>query len=439
MWEFRDNSTDIRVKDIDEGAPSVWKSHAAGNFGIGNLSEEERLVLTSWIERRRALLQRRVQEEIEAELQADDSLLRTSVPFIRAKVHSVGTSKSAPGPSSESALLTIWDPLEDQLRLLQEGAVLEFRDVAARPPYEGLLQLSVSGRAVFRRVDPAFVDAISSDTYRKRSYVDLFEVHLHSRTLEETKGTERRCWHSMDFDTTGILVGGLKESVGGVPGVALYLTDESHLLLRIHFDKLPLELLKKHRMGKLFAQESSSNATTFMDLHMLGFDNTMNCAVARYTKLSSISTAPAETQQRFDEWTRESNQHVKRVASHVRLDLPVSVSGETVPIIGFIIGAKSFGSDTLKIDVDCGTSVEELILPVHLLATAKDGSCSTGFTVSQELRLLEMHKLDFLFRAQTTLWRFDISKLPSKCSAAACPYMVRKVSKVDSNQMAFMY
>jgi hypothetical protein len=396
------------------------------------MSEEDRTILASWMVRRRALLQQRVQEEVEAELETDISLLRKSTPFIRVLVHTAATINLKDTPL-ETAVLTIWDPAEEQLSILNEGEVIEVQGVGVHSSiYDGFLQLSSRGKSPMRRSEPAAFSLIRKTSgFEPRKTLNMFRAHVfahrNDNPTEQSSNVKRR----RTFDTVGVTVSPLMPSVGGMPGYELYLTDQSWLLLRVHFEKSPYELTKLQARDRVIALN---------DLQMLEFDVMTNCAVARYTCLSSVSKVPPECLARLEQWRKESPSELERVSAYLEARVPLFESSRAATIIGAIVGLNpSSDASMLSIEVDSGgESSHELSLPTSSLSTIRDvvEKSSTFLLASEESRLEGMTHLDFLFRAHGVQFRFDVSKreLRNKFS-----WVVQKVEKADLQSMARLH
>jgi hypothetical protein len=95
-------------------------------------------------------VQKRVQEEVKAELETDTTVLRESLPFIPVRVHGVHQSTS----KCEEGLLTIWETTKEQLSLLKKGTAVELQSLAVQETgYVGLLQLTASSRTLMESFD----------------------------------------------------------------------------------------------------------------------------------------------------------------------------------------------------------------------------------------------------------------------------------------------
>lgn len=353
------------------------------------------------MDKRRVLLQRRIQEEVEAELETDLSLLRKSIPFIRVLVHSAVIDKLK-GRASERAILTIWDPTEDQINILKEGRVVEVQDIGTRSSaYDGCKQLTSSGRSSMRAIeDPAhLIDIYEASAFQPRQPFDMIRCHLSAHAMT-TVGDQDT------FDIAGVSISPIKPVRDDQKEFELYLTDGSQLLLRVYFEKVPFELSRAHGDFRTIA---------FNDLQMLPFDDVNNCAVARYSSMSSVSKASVTCLKRLESYKRESMSALNRVAAYVEARMPLRESCKAGTLIGTIVGMNLEDSrgEMLSINVDSFQSMEKLLLPTYFLETIREAVeiNSASLADAEERRLEHMKTLGFLFRAHGVLWRFDFARI----------------------------
>ena len=415
----------ILSQEIDEGAPEVWTKHVIGqDVEVEALGEEDRIVLAAWMVKRRALLQQRLQEEVEAELETDTTLLRKSTAFVRVLVHSAVTI-DLKEPPLETAVLTVWDPSEEQINLLTEGGVFEVQGLSVQACiYDGFMQLSASGQSPIRRIDHvSHASAKEASGFEPRRTLSMFHVHAYAH-----RNSQNARWKT--FDTVGVAVSPLTPSVGGMPGYELYLTDQSWFLLRVHFEKSPHALLKLRGSDRVLALN---------DLQMLPFDALNNCAVARYTSLSSVARIPSEGLVQLERWKNESPDEIERVSAYLKARMPLYESSSAGVLIGTIVGLNPASDGAmLSIVVDCGDSVCEMWLPSGFLGAIRDEveKSPSAILPSEERRLGGMKTLDFLFHAHSILWRFDVTKRPEGNMHSL---VVQKVEKADLQTLACLH
>ena len=403
----------------------MWTKHVVGqDVEVEALREEDRIVVAAWMVKRRTLLQQRVQEEVEAELETDTTLLRKSTPFVRVLVHSAVLIDLKERPQ-ETTVLTVWDPSEEQLNILNEGRVIEVQGLSVQSCiYDGYMQFSTTGQSPMRRIDPVSLDSVKEASgFEPRNIFNMFRVHVDSH-----RNSNNARWKT--FDTVGVVVSSLIPSVGDMPGYELYLTDQSWFLLRVYFEKCPHALSKLRGKGRVIALN---------DLQMLPFDALNNCAVARYTSLSSVGRVPSERLVQLEQWKNESPDEIERVSAYLKARMPLYESRSAGVLIGTIVGLKPTSDGImLLIEVDCGDSVRELLLPTSSLGAIREEveKSPSAILPSEELRLEGVKTLDFLFRAHSILWRFDVTK---RLVGNMHSLVVQKVEKADLHTLACLH
>ena len=422
---------------MDEGAPEIWTSVAKSAFpedAYDCLSEEDRLTVSKWNEKRRILLQKRVEEEVQAEMEADLSLVRESIPFVRLKVCSVEPCSST---KCEEAMLTIWNPTEDQLGTVLEGQSVEAQNLSVRQTmFDGFLQLTGNSRTVFEEFRPAKPSVPQPLAFRKRRFLTLFDVHLLSHKLLEDDASLR------DVDTAAAQLRIIQTGKNGQE-VCMYVSDESSLLLRIECDRNILKALTQEEDSST----KSAPVFAFCDLRLLPFDLDKNCAVAKFCENSSIcKTTPRLEELR--QWATYSNPNNSFCLSQLYFDanLPIWHSNDrSFSAVGYVVGLKCVSSKNLHIEVDCGASqVEEWELPVPLLEEVLPVLSRNQKTVSllpiEEERLGVFGILGEFFRAKGTLWHFQLQpNSASNSTPSQCQFLVTNINVADPCQMGKLF
>jgi hypothetical protein len=219
------------VQDVDENAPEAWKrmySNSSPDEVFVSLKGNEQEDITRWNDQRSKVIQQRLQDEVQAELETQSSLSlhRKSAPFLRVKVHSVNPRQGR----CESGLLTIWNPNEEQLNLLKEGSFVQIYNLTVRDLlHDGHLQLTANNRTLVEGYSfdsPLFTGKIG---YVARRYLSMIDVHMlchHSAT-----GGEKTI-QSDEFDTV-VACANMTMTSNGKQEFLIYVTDESYLILRI--------------------------------------------------------------------------------------------------------------------------------------------------------------------------------------------------------------
>jgi hypothetical protein len=441
-WTIRTWNLTLALDIIGQASATLLKGEDCNHPVGGKSSRNEGQAITDLMDKRHIELQRRVHEAVEAELQVDDSLVRQSTPFIRLKVHTATTSREV---HSETAILTVWHPSEEQLTLLKEGSEVEVQNVSVRPTlFDGYLQLSINGRAAVKCCTKSDDERIR---FGARVTLDVFKVHkLSHRTFSsDTSISNGDRVPSPCFDVRGFLLENIIISQRNTPGFELYVTDESLLWLRVHFERLPQVLAKQlnsREEGESIV-EPSTTIVIFKDLYLLPFDTTMNCAVAKYSALSSMTRVSASHKFELHEMMKSSGEILRRMSCSIYAKLPWLGSDVRFSRIGYIVGVHSEGGETLLVDVDCGNNRNQWIVTSSMLdaihqSVEESAPSLSSFLESQEVRLSEMRTLAFLFRIRHVLWRFDVTSNLIHGSTT-CAFVVHRIAMVDQKCLAKLY
>lgn len=427
------------MQEVDEGAPEIWielMKCPSPEEVFQSLNDDETSAVSRWKERRRILMQKRVQEEVEAEIETDLSLARESFPFLRLKVRSVCPESSTRKP--EEALLTIWRPTEAQLSILKEGSAFQVQSLAVRQThFDGLLQLTGNSNTIMQEFNKLKdFPRHWLEKQSQRRFLNMFEIHLLSRKAF-ADGSSAKSRFS-DFDAVGAQVN-FVHTAGNEKKVCMYISDEFNLILRIEFDKAFLKnpnLSAKNRFP-VFA---------FRDLRLLPFDSDENCAVARFGGMSSY----AKSSPRMDElmaWVSKNSEghaRLERLSLYLRERLPLFERTDNVSAFGHAVGLKCASNDKLHIEVDCGNSrVEEWELPVSLLKDVLpvvSQNQQVSLLLEEEQRLAAIGVLGKFFRAKGVLWHFELrSRSTPMPSSSPCNYVVSSIKKADTRMLGQLH
>jgi len=280
-------------------APPVWhqliKSPDPEDFYY-HLDTEGKHDIERWRLKRGGMLQSRIQQEVQAKIEDEETLVRDSTPFVRVLVRSFDRGLlDATKDNNDEAVLTVWSPTEEQLSLLREGSVLRVENLAAPRRYEGRFQFSANART---RMDlwpttPRLQDLLLSSGYIERQYTSLFQIHLSSRELLQPNISGR---YSDDLalacDFVGIILK-VVENEAGHP-LVVYVTDRSNLILRVCGGVKGLGDAIGLRSSVARECVEHPRVIVFRDLTVLPFDKVENCAVAEFRAVSSVRTQLVE-------------------------------------------------------------------------------------------------------------------------------------------------
>jgi hypothetical protein len=449
------------IKVVDEMAPEVWQrlmaSASPGDL-YEQLSQSDQAIVEKWKEKRDYLLRDMVQKEIEARLEGDTALCRESTPFIRVFVKSYDTRESDAVSyavnSCEGAMLTIWNPSEQQIGLLREGHVVRIRNLAVRASkHEGLLQITAGGKT---QMDLATSSPIplASIGYANRFFTNILRVHL----------TAKKCSAAMiptspapEVDTVGIVLRASQE--GSNPTEereTIYLTDETGMVLKIERDQL-LDADDAFSSLSSSALQNIENPVTvaFRDLRVTHFDFTENCSVAVFAQTSSVAIQAANSRvSSLIRWAKSASGSAILRRAAACIDAGINTirqqsSAATITAIGYIAGFDipdlpgENNPSHLEIRVDCGMpELQAWDFPFFLLDEALRICSVTPEPVSldqaHDEKYANLKVLGKIFSARGLLLSFSLRKKSSNM-AKPCDderYEVRQVRVADCSALA---
>eukprot|EP00536_Pseudo-nitzschia_multiseries_P003170 jgi/Psemu1/301798/fgenesh1_kg.47_\ len=368
-----------------------------------SFSQEDKSIISKWRDQRNSLINRRVREEVESELETETSLIRESTSFLRVKVHSIDPKSSR----NETATLTIWQPTEEQQSFLAEGTSVEIHNLAVRESsYDGILQLVANNRTI---IEPCSLQApllAQKIGFRQRRFLNLFQVHALSH---ETASRRDRTKQNVDFDVAGAQICVVPKSDLS-EDFDFFLSDETNLLLRIHCRNPPSAL-----KTLLSAKKGSFPCYAMRDLLVRPFDHEQQCAVAEFCDTSSVVLTNKRVEQLAKWASSPSRNELGQIAAYMKAGLPLWEQDCNEKIyLGYIMGLRTEGVETVFIQVDCcGHGSHEWKLPVHVLQQMVSSISPEKLRVSlspdQEDRIAKFGRIGSIFRARGILWRFRLS------------------------------
>jgi hypothetical protein len=196
-----------------------------------------------------------------------ESFSRESWPFCSLLVKSVGNC------ACQGAILTIWNMKEEDKIILKEGNIVNFQNLGVSSKNsDGILQLIAQENTQIRAISKN-TDSLPSQ-FIPRSFVPIFVHHSLSRRLC-TRQPSKMCRQDIDIFGWVVQTVYANETLNKI-----YLTDESCLVSRIDFNGSDV---MKINFGELLA---------FRDVTVMVYDYVENCAIATFTKYSTICSSP---------------------------------------------------------------------------------------------------------------------------------------------------
>jgi hypothetical protein len=218
------------------------------------LNFEQRHEVDQWNNRRTVLLQDRVQQEMSAKLEEYEDINQVSTPLLKVVVTDPNGCEiqqrndyEVSSSTNGSAVITFWNPSQDQIEVLREGSVVSVRNLNVRKGrFDGMLQLSANDRTIIRTVleNKPFNDMqlqLPSDKNESKdndTLSSLFEIQLQVKKMTNTATDNALSIRYVNF--VGIvLTCKLHHQCDDLDMYQVFVTDESGLVLQINIPPIP--------------------------------------------------------------------------------------------------------------------------------------------------------------------------------------------------------
>jgi hypothetical protein len=428
------------MQDVDENAPDAWfrvmKSFSPGDM-FEQLSLSERDEVNRWRERRSVLIHDRVRKEMEAKFEEFDLVFTPGTPCLRMLVSDVVRSSSlTTNMAGNEALLTLWNPSQEQLDLLTEGTSVRAKNLGVKNyRHDGLLQLNANGRTAFARL-PTVQDSSG------RCKIGIARIHALSQKNHGLRWPE--------VDVVGVLLRSQRlDQHGQKSSWDILISDRSGMVLRVICTR------KRDGDDSWFASGSSAREhitstptiISFRDLRLLPFDRDERWATAEFKETSSLQwNAIDKSTERIRLWSKSPSgqSSLRSLAASVDARIPFLFpsAGRRFVSIGHIAGF-TLVSRELLVQVDCGGEKLNAWRFPHKLILAtdigKDSQSTVFLNIDDERRISETPSLEKLFRSRA-LCRFQLQ--PNSAEVAECPdcrFEVVDVTLADKAALADAY
>jgi len=436
------------TQDVDEMAPPVWirlVQSSSPEELYHELNREDRATIDRWKSKRGSLLQSRIQQEVQAKLEDEPVLQRESKPFIRLSVRSFDRSLLTEGKptSSDEAVLTVWQPTEEQLSLLREGIIVRAENLSTgKRTYEGRIQLSANSRTAMGAVPstPLSRRIFRKSGFTERTYASIFQLHVCSRQLSQASAST--------YDFVGVVLKVTDEESSH--RTFIYLTDKSNLVVRVQCRNI-------QGLGDLIGLRSPiarqsiehPRVIAFRDVTIMPFDKAERVAVVDFrsgvSSLWSHATEPTTASLRCWVESPEGRKKLVHLATYCDANLnPMQQYVATFhSALGYIAGITVQSSNQLRILVDCATGIQEWAFPLHLVHDVNIPSSATEtvcLNPADEKTCSQMCILGKIFRARGTLFHFVLRRTPQSITISRpCKFEVCQIKEADMEAVAGVY
>ena len=405
------------------------------------LDTESRLLIENWNLKRAALLRDRMDQEIHAKLEELDCTSGPSTPFVKVLVTS---EFSGPNPSSEKAMLTIWNPSDEQVDLLHSGSVLSFQNLDCKQSrFDDMVQLTGNNSTPISTRAPRC--SVS------RTYTSMFRLQLTANRFR-TNGTSDAS--VPPISAIGILLTCRAQIDRDIFTRTLCVVDESFIQLQIQLHAT--EAPELDSFSASIGSQSIDIGTTdfrvvaFHDLTLQPLDSSNGCIVALYTSRSTFDPDPscgrAECLRR---WVySDSGQKRLRKQKHFgNLGIEDNVffkRQEALNAIGFIAGFIVLpGKPQVMLQVDCGGPIQIWKLPLAIVAkfavTCADLDTLVVLHADEEARMIKLTSIGGVFRARQSPLHFSLKRTTTEATNLDSAFEIINIECFDTKTLSALY
>jgi len=364
------------------------------------LSILDKSIIDDWNNRRETHLRDRMMGEMNAKL--EEYCQDTTCPstrFLRIRVRGVDDFTE----SGRDAILTIWNPSDDQLAEIKEGSVLRVKTIHVKPGlFEGLMQLSArSVRILKQKVTAQAV---------KKSYANFFRLFVASCRIKVDKSTTKTF---VEDNALGIIVSAerLNENRWSV-----LLVDESGVLLEIKSDVGCAHLWSQitSLSGNAVVNTQQNVVAAFQQIRICGVNAEQSCVFARFQEVSSIDlNPPSDRLVALKLWSSTNRGRARLVQLAACCQLAIRQTPKCqYKMVGYVSGLHLLPDQQLILQIDRGNACQTLLkFPLSLVSRFAE-SCDdlTGFvflTEDDEMKIKQLKRLGRILRCRR--WRYIFS------------------------------
>jgi len=272
------------------------------------LSKEEQTRIDRLKTKQISLIEDKVRKAVDMSMSENSEMLHTSVRILRILVKGYSNDILQPqrdiacNPVDEKniAMLTIWNVTDEQIEFLKEGKVIRLKNLCVKNALiDNILQVSAYPKktSIESLSSPWLVKDLRSIGYTPREYQSISRMNdISKKTKTYIKLEEQDC--------TGYL---LKTQFCDQNKLAIYITDESGLLLRIEREDCNDSDLLMRQWTTVSHESGGKKVISFRDIRVFPFDELENCAVGCWTQSTSISQSESKRSTIVNNWANTQN------------------------------------------------------------------------------------------------------------------------------------
>jgi hypothetical protein len=402
-------------------------SHQSPSDFYDGLNANERQIVDKWALERSSLLHDQLFKEIEQKIFELGKETVPSTSFLRLLVQTQ-EDHLLQNSSKTHALLTIWNPNEEQLDEIKENTLLRVKNAEVKPiRFNGLLQLSGGSCCVLGESTSGIHCGSNYNCSVTLRFTSFFRLFANSSKQVVDRPT---AWCPLQENIVGLVLSVENQTSGWT----ILLSDESGKFVRLMGeDSVAINEFKsgltRHVTDspRFTLLEDVFAVAAFQNVIITGYDMQRNCLIGRYTSDSKFVTAPSPRELSLKKWF-ESPRGRSRLLQAV-CSLEVSRSKSFNVVVGYICGMHLVPSKELLLEVDsCGQS-QTLVLPLSLLLSLSPSEEEDIFFAEKEDKQIEQfRKLGKMLRSRKSLYSFVTRPILSDCGATKQVVSIHKTS-----------
>ncbi len=264
------------------------------------------------------------------------------------------------------AILTLWDPSDEQLGMLQEGNVAQFRQLGVASNFhDGMLQLSANRRSTIERIDSySGQEALDLVHFCQRKVESMLTINVASKKLNKNSP------YFPEVDCSGYILMTKRVQHSNTSRIFIYLTDASGLISRIEVDDFCSSDSHFREMEKMQHIDIKQRLLGVTNLRIAPYDFVQGCAVAIWTQSTEAEFGRSENKERLSNSLIPQDTQVEYLLHKLTVGIPVTFkSPQSIAIVfGYVVDVQVLTTSAVNIFVDCN-EMDKLVkveVPQHL-------------------------------------------------------------------------
>ena len=326
-----------------------------------DLSESQRDMIDDFSNKRNAMINDHMQKNITKHMQ-ENSIRRKYNLFIRVYVRAIHPSNER--HEGNEAILTLWDPSEDQMDLLHEGVVVQFRQLGVGSSLlDGMMQLSANKRTTMERIDKfSHQEALDLVCFSRRNIESMLTINIESKKLHPNS------LHLPEVECLGYLLLLKQIRHSHMLRLSIFLMDASGLMLKIEVDESFSSDSHFRELKKIQQYMIEERLVAFTDLRLAPYDHVEGCAVAIWTQSSELMFGESKDNNKHPNRLVPSTEQADLLLHKLCMGMPTTLkTPRTMTIVFGYVADVLLLDNSVMLWVDCNESEDlmKIKVPKH--------------------------------------------------------------------------